>query len=68
MEPERKLVIIKYYLSEGEAHELQKMAYYMHEHKAIPRPTVGAFAKAASFKWFNEINERLKREINAKAS
>ena len=29
----------------------------MHEHKAIPRPKVGAFAKAAGYKFYNEINQ-----------
>ena len=29
----------------------------MHEHKAIPRPTIGAFANAAVYKLYNEMNQ-----------
>jgi hypothetical protein len=34
----------------------------MFGHKAIPRPTAGALAKAAGYKWYNEINQVLARD------
>ena len=54
-EPERKLVTIKYYLTKEESAEFEKVAFFMHGQKVIPRPTLGAFAKAAAYKWYNEI-------------
>ena len=44
-------------MPEEEFAEIAKRASFMHGHEAIPRPTVGAFAKAASYKWYNEINQ-----------
>jgi hypothetical protein len=55
--PKRNLITILYYVTEEESVEFKKMAFFMNELKAIPRPTVGAFAKAAGYKWFNEINQ-----------
>ena len=54
---ERKLIPVKYYLTEEEFAKFVKQAFFMHGHKVIPRPTVGAFAKAAAYKWYNEINQ-----------
>ena len=37
--------------------QFEKVVYLMHKHKAIPRPTIGAFAKATAYKFYNEINQ-----------
>ena len=51
-----------YYLKKEEFEEFQKQAVILHHEKAIPRPTVGAFAKAAGYKFYNEFNEVLRRQ------
>ena len=43
----RKLIPVKYYLRKEEFAEIKKIAFLMYKHKAIPRPTIGAFAKGA---------------------
>ena len=45
--PKRKLITVKYYLTKEEFTEFEKIVYLIYKYKAIPRPTVGAFAKAA---------------------
>jgi hypothetical protein len=52
-----KLIPVKFYLREEEFVEFEKVVYLMHKHKAIPRPTIEAFAKAAAYKFYNEINQ-----------
>jgi hypothetical protein len=51
-----------YYLKKEEFEEFRKQAIILHQEKAIPRPTVGAFAKAAAYKFYNEFNEVLRRQ------
>jgi hypothetical protein len=55
--PKRKLIPVKYYLTEEEFAEVEKAVFLMYKYKAIPRPTVGAFAKAACYKFYNEIRQ-----------
>jgi hypothetical protein len=55
--PKRKTVTVKYYLTKEEAAEFEQTAFILYIHKVIPRHTLGAFAKAAGYKWFNEINQ-----------
>ena len=43
----RKLITVKYYLTKEESAQIQKIAYLIYNYKAIPRPTIGAFAKAS---------------------
>jgi hypothetical protein len=40
-----------YYLRDEEVVEFQKMADYLYQERAIARPSVGAFAKAAGYYW-----------------
>ena len=54
--PKRKLIPVKFYLTEEEFAEFEKVLFSMYSYKAILRPTIGAFAKAAAYKWYNEIN------------
>jgi hypothetical protein len=58
-EPRSKLVTVKLYVTKEEFAEFQKAAFFMHGQKVIRRPSVGAFVKAAGYKWFNEVNEKL---------
>ena len=53
----RKLIPVKFYLREEEFVQFEKVVFLMHRHRAIPRPTIGAFAKAAAYKFYNEINQ-----------
>jgi hypothetical protein len=55
--PKRKLITVKFYWREEEVTEIEKVVFLMHKYKAIPRPTLGAFAKAAGYKLYNEINQ-----------
>ena len=55
--PKRKLNPVKFYLTNEEFAEVWKRVILLYEHKAIPRPTIGAFAKAAVYKFYNEINQ-----------
>jgi hypothetical protein len=61
-ESNRRLVTVKFYITKEEFIEYEKLAFLMYREKVIPRPTVGAFAKAAGYKWYNEINQRLTRD------
>jgi hypothetical protein len=54
--PKRKLITVKFYWRE-EVTEIKKVVFLMQKYKAIPRPTLGAFAKAAGYKLYNEINQ-----------
>jgi hypothetical protein len=58
-ESKKRLVTVKFYITKEELIEYEKHALFMYKEKVIPRPTVGAFAKAAGYKWFNEINKKL---------
>jgi hypothetical protein len=62
--PKRKLIPVKYYLTEEEFAEFQEIVFTMYDYKGIPRPTIGAFAKAASYKLYNEINQIAMAIIN----
>ena len=61
-ESNRRLITVKFYITKEEFIEYEKDAFLMHREKVIPRPTVGAFAKAAGYKWFNEINKQLTKD------
>jgi hypothetical protein len=61
-ESTRRQVPVKFYITKEEFIEYEKHALLMHREKVIPRPTVGAFAKAAGYKWFNEINKQLTKD------
>jgi hypothetical protein len=60
--PERKLVTVKYYLTREEAAQFNEIAFQVYIQKGIPRNTLGAFAKAAGYKWYNEVNQALARD------
>lgn len=62
IEQRDQITRVCYYLRNEEVVEFQKMADYLYQERAIARPTVGAFAKAAGYYWFNELNEKLKKE------
>jgi hypothetical protein len=55
--PKRKLNPVKFYLTNEEFAEVWKRVILMYEHKVIPRPTIGAFAKVAVYKFYNKINQ-----------
>ena len=56
-EPKRKLNNVKFYLTNEEFAEVWKRVILIYEHKAIPRPTIGAFANAAVYKLYNDMNQ-----------
>jgi hypothetical protein len=56
-----------FYLRSDEFEEFKKQAIFMFEQKVIPRPTVGTFAKAAGYKWFNEITQKAMKERGLRA-
>jgi hypothetical protein len=62
----RKLVTVKYYVTKEESAEFKKVAFLLFQHKAIPRPTIGEFAKAAGYKLYNDINQVALNEARAK--
>jgi hypothetical protein len=62
----RKLVTVKYYVTKEDSAEFEKVAFLLYQHKAIRRPTIGAFAKAASYKLYNDINQVALNEAGGK--
>jgi hypothetical protein len=57
IKPKRKLIPVKFYLTNEEFAKAWKKVLLMYELQAIPRPTIGAFAKAALYKLYNEMNQ-----------
>ena len=53
-----------YYLTEKEeeAAHLETIAFQMYGYKLIRRSKVGAFAKSAGCRWYDEINCKLARD------
>ena len=53
---------MKFYIPEDDYMWLEQAAIRLHKEEAIRRPTPNAFAKAATYKWYNEVNEVLRKE------
>jgi hypothetical protein len=62
----KRLVEIRFYLTFEEFINMEEMAMYIYKQGAIQKPSVNSFAKSSAYKWYNEINERLKRGQNGK--
>ena len=56
---DRRTVEVKFYVTEGEAGALEEMATYLYKEAAIPKPSINAYAKAAAFKMYKELSDRL---------
>jgi hypothetical protein len=64
--PKRKLIPVKYYLRKEEFTEIKKIVFLMYKYEGIARPTMGAFAKAACYKLYNDINQVALNEAGGK--
>ncbi len=56
---DRGRVKVTYYLLREEAEYIKSMADYLYREKAIPRPTLGTYSRAAALKVYQEIYDRL---------
>lgn len=63
-------VRVVYYLQRDEYVHIKEMTEYLYQKKAIPRPTIGSYSKAAALKMFKELYhllaEEKKEQQNAK--
>jgi hypothetical protein len=60
---EKTVVHIGFNVSKEEYKWLQQIANWLYDQRAIPKPSVPAFAKASTFKWYNEVNEIMRKAI-----
>lgn len=48
---------VRFYITPEEYRWFEQITRWLFEQNAIPRPTPGTFAKAASYTWYNEVNQ-----------
>jgi hypothetical protein len=59
---QKDFIKVTYYLSRKEYEYIKAIADYLYNQKAIARPTLGTYSRAAAIKMYQEINDLLAKE------